>query len=132
MRYEICVCIQTGDIVRVAGPYKAGRYADLSIFRLGGLKQLLLDAGEMAEADNGYKGEPFAISLPDDGPAWMSTRKKDARSRHETVNKRFKDWGCMSGVFAYDIKLHTYFFRAVAALTQLQFNYGYNSFEIRY
>ena len=59
-RYEVATCIQTGDIVHINGPFKPGSFADLSIFCLK-LKQLLLDAGEKAEANSGYCGEPETV-----------------------------------------------------------------------
>jgi hypothetical protein len=40
-------------------------------------------------------------------------------ARHETVNKRFKQWGILSQRYRYDLKKHQHAFRAVAALTQI-------------
>ena len=54
VRYELAVCIQTGEIVWYTGPYKASTN-DLTIFRMH-LKQKLLP-GEKVEADSGYVGE---------------------------------------------------------------------------
>lgn len=132
VRYEVAVCIQTGDIVWTAGPFRAGRYPDITIFRIGGLRQLLLDAGERAEADAGYRGEPLTIDLPNDGQAFMYCRKKQARQRHETVNERFKNWTCLKVAFRHDIALHRQFFTAVVVMTQLSFNFGAPPFQIIY
>lgn len=44
-RYELAVCIRSGDIVHVHGPFKPGLYNDLLIFRYK-LKRMLLVAGE--------------------------------------------------------------------------------------
>ena len=59
-RYEVVTCIQTGDIVHINGPFKPGKFADLSIFCLK-IKQLLLDDFEKAEANLGYRGEPETV-----------------------------------------------------------------------
>ena len=58
--YEVATYVQTGDIVHINGPFKPGKFADLSIFFMK-LKQLLLDAGEKAEANLGYRGEPETV-----------------------------------------------------------------------
>ena len=66
VRYDVAISILNGDIVWLNGPYKAGSFADLSIFRRG-LKQQLLEDGERAVADDGYRGEAETIDLPLDG-----------------------------------------------------------------
>ena len=96
LRYEVTIVIQSGDIVWTSGPYHAGTYPDITIFRIGGLKDKLLEAGERTEADAEYRGEPTTINLPDDGLVSMFARKREARARHETCNKCFKNWGCMN------------------------------------
>ena len=78
VRYEVAVSIQSGDIVWVSGPWRAGRHPDITIFREGGLKQKLLEAGERADANCGYCGEPLTIDLPDEGPAPLIFAKKHA------------------------------------------------------
>jgi hypothetical protein len=55
-KYEIGVCILTGDIVWVNGPFfKAGRN-DVTIFVEDGLK-FTLAADEAVEVDAGYQGD---------------------------------------------------------------------------
>ena len=89
--YEIGVSIQSGDIVWVSGPWRAGCYPDITIFRNSGLKEKLLEEEERGEADRGYRGEPEVIDLPDEGSFDMIFAKKRARMRHETCNKHFKN-----------------------------------------
>ena len=123
-RYEVAVSIQTGDIVWTSGPWRAGRYPDIKIFRQGGLKQKLLEAGERAEADLGYRGEPATINLPEEGPAELLLVKKRIRMRHETVNKQFKNWECLNQRFRHSVTFHYKCFRAVVVLTQLAIENG--------
>ena len=51
LRYEVCICIRTGDIVWVNGGYPAGRNPDINIYK----KKLesMLEPGELLVADNG-------------------------------------------------------------------------------
>jgi len=63
LRYELGVCIQTGDIVWIAGPFPAGDYPDVTIFELGMMDSL--DEGETVEADGGYAGD-LPVRTPDD------------------------------------------------------------------
>ena len=115
------------------GPWRAGRYVDITIFRLGRLKELLLEAGERAEADKGYRGEPEVIDLPDEGPSHLIGPKARASMRHETCNKRFKNWGCMARSFRHGVALHSDCMHAITVLTQLSIENGeplfYATFE---
>ena len=79
LRYEVAVCIQTGDIVWINGPFPCGRYPDLNIFCLG-LKHMLLE-WEMVEADGGYRDEKVKkYGVLENDPAQF------AKLRQEQVN----------------------------------------------
>lgn len=117
LRCEVCVCIQTGDICWINGPFKCGRWNDVMTFR-GNLKQLLAP-GEMAECDGGYKADPscrdkHVIMNPSDHRA-----KNNARARHENVNSDLKNFECLCQPWRHDRHLHKFAFAAVAVLTQL-------------
>ena len=129
VRYELCVSIQSGDIVWVSGPWRAGRYPDITIFRQSGLKDLLEAADERAEADLGYRGEPSRIDLPDEGPEDMILAKKRARMRHETCNKRFKNWACLTSNFRHGVAFHRDCMFAITVLTQLAIENGEPLFD---
>ena len=132
VRYEVCVSIQSGDIVWVNGPWRAGRYPDISIFREGGLKDLLEASDERAKADLGYCGEPLRIDLPLEGTEDMILAKKRARMRHETCNKRFKNWACMDTNFRHGVALHRDCMYAIAVLTQLAIENGEPLFDLAF
>jgi hypothetical protein len=92
LRYEIALCILTGGIMWLNGPFACGKNPDITIFQ----KMLMsfLDDFERVEADDGYIGEhpqhvkcPKGFANPEE-PKFMQSR---VRSRQETVNKRFKD-----------------------------------------
>ena len=62
LRYEMALCIQTGWIVWTNGPFCAGSYSDVKIFRAGLKREL--DLYECVEVDRGYVGE-MAFLRPD-------------------------------------------------------------------
>ena len=122
LRYEIGLCIKTGEICWLHGPFPCGAYNDLTIFR-SALKNSLEDY-EVVECDDGYQGEdpikclvPKFCNLFDDDD--MQEARYRARSRHETVNKRVKQFKILRDTFRSDIEKHSYVFRAVLVLTQL-------------
>lgn len=133
LRYEVGLCIRTGDIVWINGPYACGKWADISIFR-DSLKSKL-DQYERVEADDGYIGEaPRHIKCPKSATNKRinEAMQSRVRRRHETVNKRFKDWGILRQVFRHKVTKHYYVFRAIVVITQLAINNGEQLFPVYY
>ena len=133
LRYEVCLCILTGDIVWINGPYECGKWPDISIFR-DSLKSHL-EPNERVEADDGYVGEhPHCIKCPKGFANYKETEfmQQRVRNRQESVNKRFKLWGILKQSFRHDISLHGDVFRAVAIVTQLSINAGEKLFQCDY
>lgn len=101
-------------------------FPDITIFRAKLLAWLM--PGEKVEADDGYKGEPLFIHTPsshiDSGNMDALVQAADARGRHETVNRRFKQFGCLHQVYRHGIDNHGSVFRAVATITQLGLEHG--------
>ena len=131
VRYEIGLSIEGGDIVWINGPFRAGRFCDIVIFR-SELKGKLELVGERAEADQGYRGEALTVDLPNDGHISLHRKKTIVRARHETVNKRFKQWGCLQNKWRHDIEDHWKAFHAVAIVTQLSIQNGEPLFQLEY
>jgi hypothetical protein len=130
VKYEVGVCIQTGYIVWVNGPFKAGKWHDIMVYRRN-LKGML-HADEMVEADRGYRGDP-TIRDPDTVFSQSDKRAKDlARARHETVNGRLKIFRVLSSVFWHDRNLHQFVFHAVVVITQISFENGSPPFSVTY
>ena len=88
---------------------------------------------EMVEADAGYRGEPACVS---DKTHWLTEEQKDqkdtVRARHETVNRRFKQWNILQAVFRHDISKHECVFHAIAAITQMLLRVDSPLFSIRH
>ena len=131
-RYEIAVSIQSGDIVWINGPFPCGDYPDISIFRRG-LKQKLLQAREKAQADLGYRGEALTAIIPNEFDSKAIQKlKTDVRARHETVNKRFKQFSALSHVFRHELEKHKSVFEAVAVITQIAIGNGEPLYQVQY
>jgi hypothetical protein len=132
LSYEVALCIQTGAIVWINGPFP-GTWHDIEIFRSALLSHL--DEHERVEADDGYVGEsPRYVKCPNSFTNPMETRKmqQNVRSRQETVNARLKDWGCLGQHFRHDLVKHSNCFRSVAVITQLSIDAGEKLFEVVY
>ena len=127
LRYEVGICILTGDIVWVIGPFPCGDWPDIEIFRFC-LKQLLGE-NERVETDDGYIGEnPTKARIPgslvhDQDEKQLYVRTK-VRRRHETINKEFKKFNIISDTFDRNRSMHVYYFMSVVVLTQLAINRG--------
>jgi len=133
LRYEVAICINTGSIVWTCGPFPCGDWPDVSIFRYG-LKSVL-DPNERVEADDGYIGEdPATAKVPgsmvhDQDDRQLYVRSK-VRLRHESVDKRLKQFNCLKRVSTNSIEFHGACFRACAVLTQMSMDKGHPAFYV--
>ena len=88
LRYKIGICIATGLIVWLKGPYKPQRLVDISIFWHQMRWQLRM--GEWIVGNRGYR-DSFNFVIPKGvGPAWLQEMMGMATARHETINSRLK------------------------------------------
>jgi len=127
LRYEVAVCILTGDIVWINGPFPAGDWNDITIFRQALIH--FLEAWERVEADAGYLGEDPENTYTPTGVRYMEPKivsrvRGRVRHRQEAVNDRLKLFKVLGETFCHDMSLHSGCFRAVAVLTQLSFHHG--------
>ena len=133
LRYEVDLCILIGDIVWINDPNECGIWPDISIFRNSLISHL--SYGERVEADDGYIGEaPDHIKCPKSfvNPEETVRMQVRARSRQETVNKRFKNWGILKQVYRNTITSHGDAFRAIAVITQQSIRNGKAIFACGY
>jgi len=130
LSYEIGVCIQTGHVVWVHGPFRCGQN-DITTSRQAVL--LALNKGEKVEADLGYKGEDIKINTPNEyGEKEVEAMKGRVRSRHETVNQRIRHFGILEDIYRHRISDHSRYFRAVAVITQLNIETNAPLFPVDY
>ena len=130
LRYEIGICIQTGWIVWVNGPYPAGQWPDLCISR-DGLNQALMD-DELFVADGGYKDAHGWSFTPSGYNTREQYMKAVARARHETVNGLFKKFGAMKNSWSHHRTKHGLAFMAVANIVQAQIQMEPATFQVMY
>lgn len=115
------------------GPYEPGIWNDVKIFRNALLS--MLGVGERVEADDGYVGDaPQYIKCPKSMGHHKATDEMQSivRRRHETINKRFKQWNCLKQIFRGDITEHGMYFRFCAIVTQLCIENGEPLFSVDY
>lgn len=110
-------------------------YNDISIFRKSGIMDMLQE-GERVEADDGYSGEaPRFVRCPCVAPTAIEEFEQAeavARRRHETINKRFKQFGALKQVWRHQIINHGKAFRVAAVVTQLSIQNGEPLFSVDY
>jgi hypothetical protein len=130
LRYEVGVCIQTGYICWVNGPFPCGTWTDLKIARSLLVHKIGLD--EMCLADGGYRDGYTNFETPTGLNNYDQRMKKLARARHETINSRLKYFKVLSGTFHHELEKHGTCFMAVANITQLNIMHGMVPFQVEY
>ena len=88
-----------------------------------------VDPNERVEADDGYLAEePDTCKCPGGFASRMDKSagefRRRIRTRHETVNARFKSFGILKQTYRHNLINHGNIFRAVAVLTQLAIENG--------
>ena len=120
VKYKVALCIQTGWIVHINGPYPCGQWHDLTVAR-DDLCYKLAESeydDEMAVADGGYSDGYNFFETPTGHNNPDQRMKAQARARHETINRRFKQWGVLGQRFRGKPETHEKYFNAIANLTQ--------------
>lgn len=125
LRYEIGLCISTGKIVWAHGGKPCGAYTDLKMAREHFVSMLV--NGEKAVADKGYKDNRYFIT-PTTHPNYPQINK--ILARHETINKRLKQWKCMSNRFRNSLNKHPQCFHAVINIVTLCLDNGEPLFDV--
>jgi hypothetical protein len=132
--YEIALSLRESKIVWLNGPYPAGTYNDIKIFRECGLKDKLEVTGKKAIADSGYQGYPQLISrynsLDSEEVREFKTR---ARLRHEKFNGMCKVFECLSDRFRHKPNMEEKLqacFESVAIIVSYKMEMGEPLFDI--
>ena len=94
----------------------------------------VLGDGERAEAGDGYRGEPRYAKHPKPAGSHppMKEMQAEVRSRHEAINKRFKQWGCLKNMLRGNMLEHHKHFRFCCFITQLCIENGEPLFSVDY
>jgi hypothetical protein len=121
-RYEVGLCIRSGNICWWNGPYEPGDWNDEMIFKDALAKNL--EEFEWCETDRVYHGSaPGLVKCPggllaDPNPS-VKAMSARVRSRQETVNERFKNWEILNAPYRHNIFKHQIVFGAIVCLAQL-------------
>jgi hypothetical protein len=94
-----------------------------------------LEDGERVESDYGFRGVlPQFSKCPSSIGTLVECEamQQRIRSRHETVNKRYKQWKLLKSIYKGKIEHHGSYFRVAAILTQLNIDYGECLFDVEY
>jgi IS5 family transposase len=98
----------------------------------------MLPAGEKVHADLGYRGEtkhivvPWEVGANDVAGKEALATAASIRARHESVNKRFKQFEILKRVFRHDVQSHQCVFGACAVITQMNIEGGEPLYSIDY
>jgi len=132
VRYEVVVCLQTGDIVWINRPFPCGtKWPDKKIFKHKLINKL--DNNEMIEADGTYSGMPYQCRMPGYHLNEADrVAKADGRARQETINRRFKQFNCLAHRYWHDLKHHGMIFKACGMCIQLLIEQGEMNWDINY
>ena len=120
VKYEVGVCIATGWIVWLFGPFRAGKN-DLMVAQRG--VDLIVEDGERYIADKAYKSES-AVNPYD---AWNHDDRlymRVVRGRHETINRLFKQFKSIANTFRRDPAKHGLFMYSIANIIQIGIMFG--------
>lgn len=106
------------------GGFPCGEYPDLKMARE--TFALALNDGERSMADKGYRDERYFL-LPN---SRNNKKHKVIMSRHETVNKRIRQFQSLKQIYRHDRQKHPMVFHAVLNLTQLLIENGEPLFTV--
>jgi len=131
VRYEIAVCVKTGWIVWVNGPFPCGRYSDVDIARIS--LHYMLETWEQYIADSVYRSAYDNFARTPTG-LWdfADIAESDARARHECINRRLNEFRCLHDKYRHDRKDHFSWFAPCALMVQLEIERGTQTFDVEY
>ena len=150
LKYELAMALRRPRIVSIRGPFHPSEHT-ITIFRGGDAEQPLeewdqdalyflmhkLGPDKRGVGDSGYLGEPGKIIVTKEGQtAELKQFLARAKMREETVHTRLKSWRILSNRFRHGkgtearMALHGDCLRAVAVLTQYDFENGRPPFQV--
>ena len=128
LRYEVAISIATCYIVHINGPFLCGDWPDLRIARSWLHRRL--EPKEFYLADAGYRcGTGPAITRHGMPPHQRSTFDK-LMARHETINRRFKEFAILGSKYRHEEHKHGEIFHCIAVLVQIDIESGGVQFPV--
>jgi len=131
LKHEVGICLQTGWIVWLNGPHRAG-VPDRSMSRDG--INCELEPGEKCLADGAHHDRNQWCSacscIPEERE--LDQMKHGALARHEAINGLFKNFNILNDRFRSPVEKHCVVFNAVANVTQLSIMMGHGTWDIEH
>lgn len=127
---QIGISIKTNEVYWVNGPFKAGT-SDRTIAERYGLGDRIPE-NRFILGDKGYRGLDFVCTRNSQDAPVVKEFKKRALARHETFNKRFKDFNCLRHRFRHGERKFKYAFEACVVLCIINMDLGsplFNTFN---
>jgi transposase len=128
VKYEVGVCIKTGEIVWFKGPFVASKN-DATIFIEDLAHRLYKNEG--VDVDGGYKGHDALKNKMVSISRAQRKQKSAVRARHETINSRLKQFNVLNFPFRHhklgsdDMMFkHGILFGAIVVVTHLKMKSG--------
>jgi DDE superfamily endonuclease len=129
LTYELVIHVHTQKLLWVNGPYEAGM-SDLQVARQPDGILAKIPDGRKIIADKAYRGESNKFATPNEHDTINTAKFKGrARARHETYNKRIKDYQIIRQQFRNNLIKHKTAFEAVCILVQYDIEHGNPLFE---
>lgn len=125
LRYEIGLCIITGNIVWAYGGFPCGETPDINLARSYYVTEI--EDGELTLADDGYKDPRFIY--PAKYPETQNDQKRIMK-RHETVNHRVKVFQVLGSRFRHHPDKHPQCFYAVVNIVQIVIDGGDKLYDV--
>ena len=118
LMYELGICLSTGRLLWMRGPFPAGT-SDITVARREGLVDELSRRGQKAIGDRGYNGEPATISTPNaHDNKGVAIFKRRALMRHENFNGIIKRFAVTHDCFRHSKERFELAFEAVCVIAQ--------------
>lgn len=131
LRYEVAISVATCYIVHINGPFLAGDWPDLRVARRW--LHSRLEPNEYYLADAGYQRGTSGIG-PAIGRASMPRHRRaeydTLMARHETINRRFKEFAILGSRYRNQELKHSDIFHCVAVLVQVDIVLGALKFDV--
>jgi hypothetical protein len=129
--YEIGLSMAESSCVWINGPFEAGTYNDVKVFREKGLYNKLKATKKRMIADGGYRGYPKIVSTPNPlDSEEVKLFKSRARMRHEKFNGTIKTFECLDSRFRHSKERLQTCFEAVVVVVQYMMEMGEPLYDI--
>lgn len=127
--YQLCIAIRGKDfLVHCHGPVKASTH-DLTVWRDSGVEERV-PFGKFGIGDSAYGSiECIAYKNPMDDPE-VKKFKARALARHESYNKRLKNFGILDSTFRHDLEKHRMVVEGIMVVLQYSMRTDAPLFEV--